>query len=409
MSKYQKTKYPGVRYVEHQTRKHGVQFDKYFSIYFKIDGKQIEEACGWASEGMTAAKAAAIRAELKENHRRGEGCSTLREKRTVQTKKKEADTARQEEEKRDCLTFGEVFSGPYLSLAQDTKKKASWSKETWLFRTFLDPVIGKTPLKDVSPFQLEKIKKNMNAAGMAPKTVMYALATIRQVFNFARRNDLFSGDHPVSKVSKPKFDNRRQRFLSQAEAARLLEALALKSQQVYEMALLSLHCGLRLGECFNLEWADVNLESGILTLLDTKNARTRPAIMTKIVKEMLSAKTPGAPHDRVFSSAKGRPVEQISASFARTVKALGFNEGVMDTRHKVVFHTLRHTYASWLVQCGTDLFTVQKLLGHESISMTQRYAHLSPDTLQSAVKNLEASFDSSSPAQAANAASFDKM
>jgi len=332
MAQWFSSNFPGVRYREHATRKHGVAFDRYFAIRAQVGGVRHEEGLGWASDGWSAKKAALVLADLKKAHATGEGPRTLSEKREIENQRRETETARQEEEKRDSLTFGEVFSGPYLSLAQDTKKKASWSKETWLFRTFLDPVIGQIPLKEVSPFHLEKIKKNMSGAGMAPKTVMYALATIRQVFNFARRNSLFSGDHPVSKVSKPKFDNRRQRFLTHAEAERLLEALAPKSQQVYEMALLSLHCGLRLGECFNLEWADVNLENGILTLRDTKNARTRPAIMTKAVKVMLSAKTPGAPHERVFSSAKGGPVEQISASFARTVKALGFNEGVTDPR-----------------------------------------------------------------------------
>jgi site-specific recombinase XerD len=68
---------------------------------------------------------------------------------------------------------------------------------------------------------------------------------------------------------------------------------------------------------------------------------------------------------------------------------LGFNAGVTDRRQRVVFHTLRHTFASWLVQNGTDLYTVSKLLGHSDISMTQRYSHLSDDTLQRAVKNLE--------------------
>ena len=55
------------------------------------------------------------------------------------------------------------------------------------------------------------------------------------------------------------------------------------------------------------------------------------------------------------------------------------NEGITDPRDKVVFHTLRHTFASWLVQAGVPLYTVQRLMGHKSIVMTQRYAHLAPD------------------------------
>ena len=57
------------------------------------------------------------------------------------------------------------------------------------------------------------------------------------------------------------------------------------------------------------------------------------------------------------------------------------------------FHSLRHTFASWLVQTGVDLYTVQKLMGHSTISMTERYAHLAPDNLKSAVKKLEDSIN----------------
>ena len=60
-----------------------------------------------------------------------------------------------------------------------------------------------------------------------------------------------------------------------------------------------------------------------------------------------------------------------------------------DTRDKVVFHTLRHTYASWLVQNGVDLYTVKELMGHSTLPMTERYAHLSKENLKNAVKKLE--------------------
>jgi site-specific recombinase XerD len=58
-----------------------------------------------------------------------------------------------------------------------------------------------------------------------------------------------------------------------------------------------------------------------------------------------------------------------------------FNEGVEDTRQRVYFHTLRHTFASWLVQRGVDLYKVKELMGHEDIKMTMRYAHLAPEGL----------------------------
>jgi len=67
---------------------------------------------------------------------------------------------------------------------------------------------------------------------------------------------------------------------------------------------------------------------------------------------------------------------------------MGFNRGITDQRQKVVFHTLRHSYASWLVEAGTDIYSVKELLGHGTIAMTERYSHLSPESLQNAVKRL---------------------
>ena len=77
----------------------------------------------------------------------------------------------------------------------------------------------------------------------------------------------------------------------------------------------------------------------------------------------------------------------------RVVAALGFNNGVTDPRQKVVFHTLRHTFASWLVEQSVDLYSVKELMGHSTLAMTERYSHLSPDKLRRAVKTLEAGMD----------------
>lgn len=65
-------------------------------------------------------------------------------------------------------------------------------------------------------------------------------------------------------------------------------------------------------------------------------------------------------------------------TFSRIVAESGLNDGVTDRIHKVVFHTLRHTFASWLIQKGVALEVVSKLLGHNSLQMTMRYAHLDP-------------------------------
>jgi site-specific recombinase XerD len=125
----------------------------------------------------------------------------------------------------------------------------------------------------------------------------------------------------------------------------------------------------------------------------TKSGKTRAAIMTQAVKDMLASRNSGGHHDLVFPGRRGVKIVQISDSFNRAVTALGFNKGVEDDRQKVVFHTLRHSYASWLVESGVDLYTVKELMGHGVIAMTERYSHLSEDTLKRAVATMEASLD----------------
>ena len=84
-------------------------------------------------------------------------------------------------------------------------------------------------------------------------------------------------------------------------------------------------------------------------------------------------------------------MSQIPDSFMKAVNKIKLNDSIEDSKLKVVFHTCRHSFASWLVADGTDLFRVRELMGHKSIAMTARYSHLAPDTLRKAVKSMESS------------------
>jgi integrase len=253
---------------------------------------------------------------------------------------------------------------------------------------WIEPVIGQMPFKDIRPSSLERIKKDMADSGKAPRSVQYALAVVRQVFNHAIKNEMFTGGNPATKVSKPKVDNKRTRFFTRDEADMLLNSLKAKIQQVHDIALLSLHCGPRASEIFNLTWGFVNLDRESIDIMDSKG-KNRTVYMTEEIKNMLNRNIPGNPSDLVFKDRNGNKIKRISNSFYRTVKELGFNDGVEDRRLRACFHTLRHTFASWHVQNGTDLYTVQKLLGHSTIAMTERYSHLAKDNFKSAVKNFE--------------------
>jgi integrase len=174
--------------------------------------------------------------------------------------------------------------------------------------------------------------------------------------------------------------------LTQAEAMALLCALKAKSVDVHDMTLLSLHCGLRFGEIASLTWQDVDLSKGVLTIRDAK-AGSRHAFLTEQAVEMPRNRPQGKPSDYVFQGRKGK-LDRISITFARIVDELKLNAGIDDPRLRICFHSCRHSYASWLIEQGADLYTVQKLLGHKTNVMTKRYAHLSENRLTDGAKAL---------------------
>lgn len=318
-----------------------------------------------------------------------EGPCSLAEKRKLADDKRQAEAEARATEERDNISLAQVWE-KYLPVTQANKAAHTAYAEEAAYRLWLSPTLANKPLRDIKPIHLERIKKTMAEAGRSAQTVRHVLAALRQVFNFAKRHGIYAGDNPVSLVKKPSADARRLRFLTHDEADRLLAALAERESNVHDMALLALHCGLRAGEIFSLTWGDVDIERGVLILRDTKSGKTRAAYMTEAVAAMLAGMERRGPNDLVFPSATGGRIVQISETFNRAVAALGLNNGVTDNRQKVVFHTLRHTFASWLVEQGIDLYSVKELMGHGTLAMTERYSHLSPDKLRRAVKTLEA-------------------
>ncbi|NWH06955.1 tyrosine-type recombinase/integrase [Desulfobacter latus] len=323
------------------------------------------------------------------NQKKGHGPVTLKEKQDIQKQKRNDEQIKKEQAEKDAVTIKNFFHETYLPHSKINKSEKAWKAEEHLFRVWIDPVVGNSKFRDVSAIEIEQIKTNMANAGRAPRSVQYAIAVIRQIFNFAIFIKLFKGENPTKNIKIPKIDNKRLRFLSPAEAEQLLTELKNRSTQLYEIALVSLRSGARADEIFKLKWGDVDIDHGKLTLWDTKNTNTRMGFMTQDIKKLFQNKRAGKATDLVFPGRGGVKIQAISKSFSRAVNAIGLNDNISDKRMKVVFHTLRHTYASWLVQKGEPLYTVKELMGHSDIKMTERYAHLANTNLENAVSKLD--------------------
>ncbi len=378
---------PGIRYREHYTRKHGLKPDRYYSIRYRVDGRRLEEALGWASQGWTLKRAQEELSKLQGAHRTGEGERTLAERRAkAEAKRKDEKNAALLAE-REGVTIGQFWTACYWPL-QEVKSRGSRSAEWGLWTKWLAPVLVDKPLLKLSAFDMEKVKADMAKAGRAPATIKYAFALVSQIWTLATRESYVSGPCPAKLVTLPKKDNRRQRYLSTEEAHQLLDALKQTSPASHDMALCALDMGLRFGEIAGLTWQDCDFERGQVYIRDPKAMVNRVAYMTNRVRAMLEVRRADQSSPLVFPSKNGQKMVLISNTFRRICNEL-FNLAVDDPRQRVCFHTLRHTFASWLVEAGTSLYAVKELLGHADFAMTQRYSHLSPDGLRAAIGILE--------------------
>jgi integrase len=106
--------------------------------------------------------------------------------------------------------------------------------------------------------------------------------------------------------------------------------------------------------------------------LDAKNNTSRVIFITEPTRQVLENLPPASPDELLFKARSEAPIQGLSATCSRVVKALGLNNGIIDRREKLCFHSLRHTHASWAVMAGVPLYKVRKLTLAEPIDITTR-------------------------------------
>ncbi len=384
------TRFPGVRYRQHSSRKVGVQYDRFFFIRHTVDGKRIEEAVGWMSEKWTAEKAFNLLSELKRNKRIGEGPRTLEEKRAIEDAVKAAAAKEARAQQKRDIPFKKFFKTVVLPDMQGRLKPETVEKAESHVRIWLAPVVGVLPFRLITLDHVETIRTNLITAKRTPRTQQYVFGTFSTIWNYAEDHGLTQKRCPTKAKSfrLPKVDNEKQRYLTIDEERRLLLAVRQRGEGAHRMAMVSFDMGLRFKEVASLTWGCVDLDAGTVKVLDSKG-HDRYVPMTSRVRVLIESMVPGRPSELVFPDRYGQRMKQVPSSFKRGVVDAGLNEGVDNPKLKASFHCLRHTYASRLVQAGVDLYRVQRLLGHSTPVMTARYSKLADSDLKAAVEKME--------------------
>jgi integrase len=392
--------YRGIKTKKHPTRKHGVKADVYYAVRFQHNGKRRESGLGWATEGWTLDKAITKLGELKKIAKKGDGVQTFRERQTALELAKQEQESKEreiaEKKRKRSLSIHDFFHKFYFLQIQREKKPKTYQREESLFRLWIDKNVGSQNFWETTKADIESIFYDMVDSGRSVRSAEYALTTLKQIWRDAREAEYAPEMPKISKSTNKKIsqnNNSRIRFLSGSEVDMLLEEIKKVSPALYEKTLISLHCGLRASEIFNLTWSQVDLDHGIFNIINSKGA-DRSVNMTKDVLKMMKKKKQGQLNELVFPGRQGKASKQISQKFRKIANKL-FNQNVTDRRERVTFHTCRHTCASWMVKQGVSLYLVQKVMGHSTIQVTERYAHLAPDQLQLAANAIDRAVENS--------------
>jgi integrase len=273
------------------------------------------------------------------------------------------------------ITFGELGTR-YMEYAKGNKR--SWLRDQQMLKHLKnffgsERQIGEIIAADIEGYKLHRRKE------VSGSTVNRELALLKRMFNLAIDWDLYLGSNPVRKVKFFQELNIGDRILSKEEEKKLLPNA---TPYIQDMAVFGLNTGLRSGEIRSLKWESVDLEKNLLTVFAQKTHKIRPVPINSEARRVLEFWALGRRNEFVFYNHEtGKPFVDLKAGFALACRKAGI-EGV-------TWKTLRHTFASRLLDRGVDIVTVQQLLGHSTVLVTMRYTHTNLDSKKAAVAKLE--------------------
>lgn len=370
-----RAEYPGVYYrVSQRIGRAGEE--RVYYIVFKKDGKTIEEKVGRQyADNMTSAKASGIRADRIEGRR--ESRKELREKKLA--------IKRAEDKK---MTIAKLWQ--YYQEGNSNRK--SFRTDLSNYERHLQSRFSLKEPSAITTLDIDSLRNVLLKEGKAPQTVKHIIGLLRRIIRFGVKKGLCSMPDPSKQhFEMPKVDNLQTESMNATQLSKYLQALDQEPDQDATAFLrLALFAGLRKGALLALCWDDIDFERGFITLRGevAKKGKTDKVPLSQSAREVLLSITRTG-SDYVFPGKDGGQRKD----YKRIAQRVRDNAGLPKTFRPI--HGLRHTYASLLASSGkVDLYTLQKLLTHESPQMTQRYAHLADEALLRAARVTDGIFNS---------------
>lgn len=283
---------------------------------------------------------------------------------------------------RDVPTFRELIDQSYLPHVKSYKR--SWGTDFSLLKNHILPALGHLYLDEITRRHLVDLFSHHRKTHK-PGSTNRIIILCRYIFNCAIRWDVPGvKKNPTSGIDLFVENNQRERYLSSDEAQRLFTQLEKSdAPSIKYIISLLLLTGARKNEVLHAEWRDFDLERRIWTIEVNKSGKTRYIPLSDGVLQLLEIIPRMAGNPFLFPNRKtGKPFVQIFYAWNTARK----RAGLADVR----IHDLRHSFASFLINSGRSLYEVQKILGHTQVKTTQRYSHLSQDSLVAAANTAAA-------------------